>query len=230
MRIFVAGATGVIGRRLVPLLVANGHTVIGTTREAHKVDALRAAGASAVVLDALDRRAVREAVVRARPNVVVHQLTALAAFTDFRKFDEGFVLTNRLRTEGTDNLIAAMKEAGVRRLVAQSYAGGLSFARVGGPVKTEDDPLDPDPPAALRRTIEAIGYLENAVLHTDGVDGTVLRYGLLYGPGTSLGEGGFQLEAVRRRRFPIVGAGSGLSSFIHVDDAASATLAAVETG
>ena len=230
MRIFVAGATGVIGRRLVPPLVANGHTVIGTTRQADKVDALRAAGASPVVLDALDRDAVRKAVVRAEPDVVVHQLTALAAFTDFRKFEEGFVLTNRLRTEGTDNLIAGMKEGGVRRLVAQSYAGGLSFARAGGPVKSEDDPLDPDPPAALRRTIEAIQYLENAVLHTDGVEGTVLRYGLFYGPGTSLGEGGFQLEAIRRRRFPIVGAGTGLSSFIHVDDAASATLAAIETG
>ncbi|MDQ4132918.1 MAG: NAD(P)-dependent oxidoreductase [Actinomycetota bacterium] len=229
MRIFVAGATGVIGRRLVPLLVGNGHTVVGTTRAAHKADTLWAAGASAVVLDALDRDAVREAIARAGPDVVVHQLTALAAFTDFRKFDESFAVTNRLRTQGTDNLIAGMREAGVRRLVAQSFAG-LTFARVGGTVKTEDDPLDPDPPEGLRRTIEAIRYLENAVLHTAGIEGTVLRYGSFYGPGTSLGEGGFLLEGVRHRRFPIVGAGTGLTSFIHVDDAASATVAAIETG
>ena len=229
MRIFVTGATGVIGRRLVPLLVANGHTVVGTTREARKADALRAAGASPVVLDALDPDAVRQAIVRAEPDVVVHQLTALAGFTDFRKFEQSFAITNRLRTEGTDHLIAGMREAGVRRLVAQSYAG-LTFARVGGPVKTEDDPLDPDPPEGFRRTIEAIRYLEKAVLHTDGIEGTVLRYGAFYGPGTSLGEGGFMLEGVRHRRFPIVGRGTGLSSFIHVDDVASATVAAIETG
>lgn len=229
MRIFVAGATGVIGRRLVPLLVANGHTVIGTARTAGKADALRAAGASPVVVDALDRDAVREALIQAEPEVVVHQLTALAGFTDFRKFDEGFAATNRLRTEGTDNLIGGMWEVGVRRLVAQSFAG-WPHARVGGPVKTEDDPLDPHPPAALRRTLEAIQYLEGAVLHTDGIQGTVLRYGGFYGPGTSLGEGGFQLEVVRRRRFPIVGGGTGVTSFIHIEDAATATLAAIETG
>ncbi|MGH2677048.1 MAG: NAD-dependent epimerase/dehydratase family protein [Actinomycetota bacterium] len=229
MRIFVAGATGVIGRRLVPLLVANGHTVIGTARTAGKADALRAAGASPVVVDALDRDAVREALIQAEPEVVVHQLTALAGFTDFRKFDEGFAATNRLRIEATDNLIAGMWEVGVRRLVAQSFAG-WPHARVGGPVKTEDDLLDPHPPAALRRTLEAIRYLEGAVLHTDGIQGTVLRYGGFYGPGTSLGEGGFQLEVVRRRRFPIVGGGTGVTSFIHIDDAAAATLAAIETG
>jgi 2-alkyl-3-oxoalkanoate reductase len=229
MRIFVAGATGVIGRRLVPLLVANGHTVIGTARTAGKADALRAAGASPVVVDALDRDAVREALIRAEPEVVVHQLTALAGFTDFRKFDEGFAVTNRLRTEGTDNLIGGMWEVGVRRLVAQSFAG-WPHARVGGPVKSEEDPLDPHPPAALRRTLEAIQFLEGAVLHTDGVQGTVLRYGGFYGPGTSLGEGGVQLEAVRRRRFPIVGGGTGVTSFIHIDDAATATLAAIESG
>ena len=229
MRIFVAGATGVIGRRLVPLLVANGHTVIGTARTAGKADALRAAGASPVMVDALDRDAVREALIQAEPEVVVHQLTALAGFTDFRRFDEGFAVTNRLRIEGTDNLIGCMWEVGVRRLVAQSFAG-WPHARIGGPVKSEDDPLDQDPPAALRRTLEAIEYLETAVLHTDGIQGTVLRYGGFYGPGTSLGEGGSQLEVVRRRRFPIVGGGTGVTSFIHIDDAATATLAAIETG
>jgi 2-alkyl-3-oxoalkanoate reductase len=229
LRIFVAGATGVIGRRLVPLLVANGHTVIGTTRTPGKADALRGAGARPVALDALDRDAVREALIQAEPDAVVHQLTALDGFTDFRRFDEGFAATNRLRTEGTDNLLAGMWEVGVRRLVAQSFAG-WPHARIGGPVKEEDDPLDPDPPAALRRTLEAIRYLEKAVLHTDGVEGTALRYGGFYGPGTSLGEGGFQLEVVRRRRFPIVGGGTGVTSFIHIDDAATATLAAVEKG
>jgi 2-alkyl-3-oxoalkanoate reductase len=229
MRIFVAGATGAIGRRLVPLLVANGHAVVGTARLAGKADALRAAGARPVVLDALDRDAVREALIQVEPEVVVHQLTALAGFTDFRKFDEGFAATNRLRTEATDNLLAAMKEVGARRFVAQSFAG-WPHERVGGPVKTEEDPLDPHPPAGVRRALEAIRYLEQAVLHTDGVQGTVLRYGGFYGPGTSLGEGGVQLEAVRRRRFPLVGRGTGVTSFIHIEDAATATLTAIESG
>lgn len=229
MRIFVAGATGAIGRRLVPLLVACGHAVIGTTRTVGKADVVRAAGASPVVLDALDQDAVRHALIRAEPEVVVHQATALAGFTDFRKFDEGFAVTNRLRTEGTDNLIAGMTELGVRRLVAQSFAG-WPHARVGGPVKTEDDPLDQDPPDALRRTLDALLHLEAAVLHTDGIEGTVLRYGGFYGPGTSLGEGGLQLEGVRRRRFPVVSPGTGVTSFIHIDDAAAATLAAIESG
>jgi nucleoside-diphosphate-sugar epimerase len=228
MRMFVAGATGAIGQRLVPLLVANGHTVIGTTRTPGKADTLRAAGASPVVLDALDRDAVREALIRAEPEVVVHQATALAGFTDFRKFEEGFAATNRLRTEGTDNLVAGMRELEVRRLVAQSYAG-WPHARIGGPVKTEDDPLDEDPPAALRGALEAIQYLERAVLHTDGIEGTVLRYGGFYGPGTSLYEGGVQLEGVRRRRFPIVGRGTGVTSFIHIGDAATATVVAIES-
>jgi 2-alkyl-3-oxoalkanoate reductase len=229
MRIFIVGATGAIGRRLVSLLVAKGHTVIGTTRTPGKADSLRDAGASPVVLDALDRDAVREALIRAEPDVVVHQATALAGFTDFRRFDEGFAATNRLRTEGTENLIAGMRELEVRRLVAQSYAG-WPHARIGGPVKTEEDPLDEDPPAALRRTLEAIRHLEWAVLHTDGIEGTALRYGGFYGPGTSLGEGGFQLEGIRRRRFPLVGRGTGVTSFIHIDDAATATLAAIERG
>jgi 2-alkyl-3-oxoalkanoate reductase len=227
MRIFIAGATGAIGRRLVPQLVSRGHSVTGTTRTPGKAESLRAAGATPVVLDALDREAVRAALTRARPEVVVHQLTALDGFTDFRKFDQGFGATNRLRTEGTDNLLAGMREAGTGRLVAQSFAG-WPHARVGGPVKSEDDPLDPDPPAALRQALQAIRYLEDAVLHTDGVDGTVLRYGGFYGPGTSLAEGGFLLDAVRRRRFPLVGQGTGIWSFIHIDDAATATVAAIE--
>jgi nucleoside-diphosphate-sugar epimerase len=229
MRIFVAGATGALGRRLVPLLIQDGHRVTGMTRTAGKAAGLRAAGAEAVVADALDRDAVLAAVVAARPEVVVHELTALAQMTDFRRLDEGFALTNRLRTEGTDHLLAAARAAGTRRFVAQSFAG-WPFARVGGPVKTEDDPLDPDPPAELRRTLDAIRHLESAVLAAEGIEGVVLRYGGFYGPGTSAGEGGYLLDDLRRRRFPLVGAGTGVWSFVHIDDAATATVAAVERG
>ncbi len=230
MKVFVAGATGALGRRLVPLLVSNGHAVVGTTRAVSKAEWLRAAGASPVVLDALDREAVIKALIQAEPDVVVHQLTALAKFTDFRKLDEGFSATNRLRTEGTDNLLAGVRQLRVRRIVAQSYAWPGAFARTGGFIKTEDDPFDPDPPAALRRTVEAMRHVERAVLEAHDVEGTVLRYGSFYGPGTSLGEGGFQLEGVRRRQFPIVAGGTGVTSFIHIDDAATATLAAIERG
>ena len=228
MKIFLAGATGAVGARLVPMLVEHGHTLVGTTTTPGKVEGLRRAGASPVVLDLLDGDAVVEEVARAEPDVVVDQATALAGFTDFRKLAAGFAVTNRLRTEGTDHLLRAMHRAGVRRIVAQSYAGPGAFPRTGGTVKTEEDGFDPDPPAAMRRTVEAMGYLERAVLGAEGVEGTVLRYGGFYGPGTSLGEGGFQLEAVRRRRFPIVGAGTGVTSFIHIDDVAAATLLAVE--
>jgi 2-alkyl-3-oxoalkanoate reductase len=229
MRIFVAGATGALGRRLVPLLVASGHQVTAMTRTAGKAAGLRAAGAEPVVADALDREAVAGAVATARPEVVVHQLTDLAATTNLRRFDAGFAATNRLRTEGTDHLLAAARAAGARRFVAQSFAG-WPFARIGGPVKTEDDPLDPDPPAELRRTLDAIRHLEAAVLGTEGIEGVVLRYGGFYGPGTSAGAGGYMLDDLRRRRFPVVGAGSGVWSFIHIDDAAAATAAAVERG
>jgi 2-alkyl-3-oxoalkanoate reductase len=229
MRIFVAGATGALGRRLVPQLVAGGHRVTGMTRSPGKAGWLRAAGAEPVVADALDRDDVLRVVAAARPEVVVHQLTDLAAMTNFRKFDAGFAATNRLRTKGTDHLLAAARAAGARRLVAQSFAG-WPFARVGGPVKTEDDPLDPDPPAQLRRTLDAIRHLEAAVAQAEGIEGLVLRYGGFYGPGTSAGEGGYVLEDLRRRRLPIVGAGTGVWSFVHIDDAAAATVAAVERG
>jgi 2-alkyl-3-oxoalkanoate reductase len=229
MRIFVAGATGVLGRRLVPLLVSGGHQVTGMTRSPGKVAALRAAGAQPVVADALDRDDLVRVVTAARPEVVVHQLTDLAGMTNFRRFDAGFAATNRLRTEGTGHLLAAARAAGTRRLVAQSFAG-WPFARVGGPVKTEDDPLDPDPPAELRRTLDAIRELEAAVVGAEGIEGLVLRYGGFYGPGTSAGEGGYVLDELRRRRFPIVGAGTGVWSFVHIDDAAAATMAAVERG
>jgi 2-alkyl-3-oxoalkanoate reductase len=229
MRIFVAGATGALGRRLVSLLVEGGHQVTGMTRTAGKAAGLRAAGAEPAVAEALDRDAVLRAVLAARPEVVVHQLTALAGMTSFRRIDQEFALTNRLRTEGTDHLLAAARAAGAGRFVAQSFAG-WPFARVGGPVKTEDDPLDPDPPARLRQTLDAIRHLESAVLGAEGIEGVVLRYGGFYGPGTSAGEGGSMLDDLRRRRLPLVGAGTGVWSFVHIDDAATATVAAIERG
>ena len=227
MRIFLAGATGAVGRRLVPLLVEAGHAVVGTTRDRQRVQALEAAGAHGVVLDALDRDAVMAAVTEAKPDAVVHELTALSGPADLRRFDKYFATTNRLRTQGTDNLLAAAIAAGSSRFVAQSFTGWPN-QRSGSLVKTEEDLLDPYPTAASRRTLAAIRHLESTVTGTSAIDGVVLRYGGLYGPGNSLGAGGELLETVRRRRLPIVGGGPGVWSFGHVDDAAAATLLAVE--
>jgi nucleoside-diphosphate-sugar epimerase len=229
MRVFVAGATGALGRRLIPLLVRSGHSVAAMTRSPAKTDALRAAGAEPFVADALDASAVMTAVKQAAPEVVVHELTAIPATLNVRKWDTEFAATNRLRTEGTDNLLAAARAAGARRFVAQSYAG-WSSARAGGPVKTEEDPLDPNPPSALRTTLDAIRYLENAVCSAAGIEGVVLRYGGFYGPGTSIGEGSAMLEQIRKRQIPIVGGGTGVWSFLHIDDAAQATAVAIEHG
>jgi nucleoside-diphosphate-sugar epimerase len=225
MRIFVAGATGAVGKRLVPLLVAIGHEVSGTTRSADKASLLRAGGAEPVVVDALDRDAVMAAVRNASPEVVVHQLTALPGLPG-RNFDQAFALTNRLRTEGLDYLLDGARAAGARRVIAQSYAG-WPYAREGGPVKTEEDPLDPHPRASMRETLAAIHHVEDTVTAADGL---VLRYGALYGPGTSLSASGEITEMVRKRRFPIVGKGTGVWSFAHIDDVAGATLAAIERG
>jgi nucleoside-diphosphate-sugar epimerase len=227
LRIFLAGASGTLGRRLVPQLVARGHDVVGTTRS--RADELRALGAEPTILDPLDASAVREAVVRAQPDVVVHQLTALSGLGLERNFDKAFAMTNRLRTEGTDHLIAAARAAGARRLVWQSYAG-WPYARDGGPLKTEDDPLDPDPPADVRESLAAIRHLEQAVIGARDMEGLVLRYGGFYGPGTSLEPGGQHLELIQKRKFPIGGDGAGIWSFVHIDDAAAATVAAIEGG
>jgi len=227
LRIFLAGASGTLGRRLVPQLVARGHHVVGTTRSPDRAAVLEDLGAEPVIVDPLDARAVRDAVVAARPDVVVHQLTALAGMGMSRNFDRTFAETNRLRTEGTDHLIAAARAAGARRLVWQSYAG-WPYAREGGPIKTEDDPLDPEPPADARESLAAIRHLEAAVIGAEGLEGVVLRYGGFYGPTTSIDKGGEHLELIRKRRFPIGGNGAGVWSFVHIDDAAAATVAAIE--
>ena len=221
MRVFVAGAGGAIGARLVPQLVARGHEVVATSRSEEKAGRLRALGAEPVALDLLDRVAVLQAVGAARPDAVVHEATALAGMSDVRHFDRTFAATNRLRTEGTDNLLAAVRAVGGAHVVAQSYAG-WPYARDGRPVKTEEDPLDPEPVPAMRETLAAIRHLEDAVL---AAGGTVLRYGGLYGSPDDV-----QLEPVRKRRFPIVGDGAGVWSFVHLDDAATATVLAVERG
>jgi nucleoside-diphosphate-sugar epimerase len=221
MKVLVAGATGSVGSRLVPQLVERGHEVVGTSRSTSSAERLRALGATPVVLDVLDPGETRDVVASAKPDAIVHEATALAGKNDLKHFDESFAGTNRLRTAGTDNLLAAARENGVTRVVAQSYAG-WPYARKGGPVKSEGDPLDPAPVPEMRETLDAIEYLERRV--TDA-GGTVLRYGGLYGAPDDV-----QVELVRKRRFPIVGDGGGVWSFVHLDDAASATVLAVEQG
>jgi nucleoside-diphosphate-sugar epimerase len=213
--------------------VANGHQVVATTRSTDKLEALRATGAEPAVLDVLDRDAVTGTVVRARPNAVVHEATALSAASlgNLRKFDDEFTPTNRLRAEGTDNLLAAVRSANASRFVVQSFAG-WPYAREGGPAKTEEDPLDPNPPKSMRRTLAAIRHLEATVLGADGIEGIVLRYGGFYGPDTGISLSadhvGAQVEAIRKRRFPVIGNGAGVWSFVHIDDAAAATATAIE--
>ena len=221
MRVFVAGATGAIGARLVPQLVERGHEVIGASRTAERAGRLEAQGAEPVLLDLLDGGAVRAAVLAARPDAIVHQGTALAGGLDTRHFDRSFAPTNRLRTEGTDALLAAARAAGVARIVAQSYAG-WPYGRDGARVKTEDDPLDPDPLPGMREALEAIRYVEDRLVDVGGI---ALRYGGFYGSPNDV-----QVELVRKRLFPVVGDGEGVWSFVHLDDAAAATVLALERG
>ena len=236
MKVFVAGATGALGRALVPQLVARGHEVVGMTRSAAKQDLVRSLGARPVVADALDPEAVAEGVASAEPEVIVHQLTALSGPMSMREARHpersvGAIMTNRLRTEATDHLLAAGRAVGARRFVAQSF-GAFRFARTGGPVQTEADPLDPDAPGPRQPGLEAILYLEQAVTTIEWGEGLALRYGGFYGPGTgiSLAPDAVMAAPVRKRRFPIVGDGGGVWSHIHVDDAAAATAVAVERG
>ncbi|HEX5194826.1 MAG TPA: NAD(P)-dependent oxidoreductase [Solirubrobacteraceae bacterium] len=228
MRVFVAGATGAIGRPLVPRLVFAGHEVHGMTRSPDKAPLLQELGATPVIADALDPEQVAAAVGNAQPDVIVHQLTAIAEALDMRHFDRDFALTSRLRTEGTDHLLSAGQAIGVKRFVAQSYFAG--YERTGGPVKFEDDPVDPTPAREMRQTYAAILHLERAVLEAHWTEGIVLRYGAFYGPGTSMVPDSEQADLVRKRRYPLVGDAAGVWSFIHVADAADATVAAIEHG
>ncbi len=220
----VMGATGAVGRRLLPMLIDEGHEVVAVTRTPGKADGLRALGALPVVCDALDREAVLGAVLGAEPEVVVHQMTALSDDFDPRRFDRTFAQTNRLRTEGTRHLIAAARAAGTRRVIAQSFTG-WPFARDGAMVKDEDAPLDPEPVPGMRATHAAIVECETLVRAEP--EGVVLRYGGFYGPGTSMSTDGEMAELVRKRRVPVVGDGRGTWSFTHVDDAAGGVLAAL---
>ena len=224
MRVLVAGATGVVGQQLVPQLIAAGHQVTATTRSDGKAGGLRDAGADVAIADGLDAVAVGEAVARAEPEVVIHQMTALSAGFDFRHPSRTFAQTNVLRTKGLDNLLAAAQAAGVRRVIAQSYTGWPN-ARTGGPVKTEEDPLDPDPPAEMRPTLEAIRYLEQAVLASP-MEEVALRYGNLYGPGAS----DLLVGLIKKRQVPVIGDAAGIWPWLHVQDAASATVAALNLG
>jgi nucleoside-diphosphate-sugar epimerase len=227
MRVFLAGAMGAIGQRLVPLLVAGGHHVIATTRTPEKLERLSAQGAEPLVVDGLDRDAVMKAVVAAHPDAIVHQMTALTSMRSLKHFDDEFAVTNRLRTEGTSHLLAAARAAGTHKFVAQSYTGWPN-ERQGGRVKTEEDPLDRDPPKAMTKTLDAIRALEDRVKNAEGVAGTVLRYGSLYGPGTSMSDQGEIVELIRQRKFPLIGNGAGVWSFLHVADAARSAQLALE--
>jgi 2-alkyl-3-oxoalkanoate reductase len=230
MKIFIAGASGAIGRQLVPQLVAGGHEVVGTTRSAAKTGALRALGAEPVIVDALDPDSVADVVAKAEPEVIVHQLTALSGPPNFRHVKRLAAATNRLRTEGTDHLLAAARAVGVRKFVAQSNA--IWVERSSGPVTDENGRLEPNPPADAESLVAALRHLEDAVTGISWADGIALRYGAFYGPGTGVeaAPDAVMAELIRKRRFPIVGGGGGVWSWVHITDAASATVAAIERG
>lgn len=229
MKVFVAGATGAVGRALIPVLVKRHHEVVGTTRSADRLGAIRALGAEPVLMDGLDAGSVLEAMRTSKPDVIVHQMTALSGVKNLRHFDAAFAQTNRLRKEGTAHLIAAAREVGTSRIVVQSYTG-WTHSPTGDSLKTEADPLDPAPPRTMRETLDAIRALERSVLTVSDLQGIVLRYGSFYGPGTPICPGGEIAELVRTRRLPIVGSGTGVWPFIHMEDVALATALAIERG
>jgi 2-alkyl-3-oxoalkanoate reductase len=232
MKILVAGASGAMGRALIPLLVRAGHDVVGMVQRPRSAEVVHSLGAEPRTADALDAVAVLSCFREVRPQVVIHQLTAIPAALDMRHFDREFALTNLLRTEGTRHLLAAAVEVGATHFLAQSFAG-WTYGRKGNgksKLKSEEDALDPDPPRRLRTTLDALKSLERGVLSESRVTGTVLRYGAFYGPHTSIAKNGSIVQAVRRRKLPLVGEGAGVWSFVHIDDAASATAAAVESG
>jgi nucleoside-diphosphate-sugar epimerase len=225
VRVFVAGATGVIGRALVRRLIAAGHEVTGMTRSPERAGQIRALGAEPVVCDALERDALTRAVIGANPDAVIHQLTSIPARLEPRKYKSQLAATNRLRRDGTSNLVAAATASGARKLAAQSIA--FAYAPIGEWTKDEDAPLALESPPPLDEAIGAVADLETQVLRAGG---TVLRYGLFYGPGTQFAADGFYAELVRKRRLPVIGSGEGRWSFIHIEDAAAATIAALERG
>jgi len=228
MRILVAGATGALGRHLVPRLIAAGHQVIGTTRHPAKVDMIRQLGGEPAVVDALDEAKVRQVVRSVRPEVIVHEMTDLSGAADLRHFDQVFATSNRLRTTGLDHLLAAARETAVTRIVAQSYCG-WPYAREGSAVKSETDLLDPHPPREFRRSLDAIRYLEGHVTRGSDLEGVVLRYGAFYGVDTGLFDRLF-VDQIAKRHTPVIGSGEGWWSFVHIEDAADATTLAVEHG
>jgi nucleoside-diphosphate-sugar epimerase len=229
MRIFLAGGTGAIGRRLIPMLVADGHQVIASTRFPSKFEDLRSLGAEPVEMDGLNRDEVLRRVVPAKPDVVIHQMTAIATVRDWRNLDRSFAETNRLRVEGTKYLMEAARQAGARRLIAQSYTGWPN-ERKGSRIKTEADPLDPNPPSGAASVVRSAAELERIVPAAEGLTGIVLRYGAFYGPGTSIAFDGDLVQRIRAGKLPLIGGGAGVWSFIHVDDAANATRLAVDRG
>lgn len=229
MRIFIAGATGAMGTRLVGLLTEAGHDVFGSSRNDTGRAAVDALGATGIVMDPFDAASVDAAVAEAKPDVIVHQLTALSSLSgNLKKWDRDFALTNRLRTESTDHLLAAARAHGVRRFVAQSYGGHWTNQRTGGPVKTEADPLIDDPGKEARQSLAAIKHVERATTTAPGIEGVVLRYGNFYGPGNTMSRTGEMGEAVRKGKFPVVGGGTGVWSWLHIDDGAAATVAAID--
>ena len=229
MKVLVTGGTGAIGKFLLPLLLENKHEVVALTRSVTKAPELEDSGVTAIIVDPLDKPGLTAAVRRAEPDVIIHQLSALSGVGNFRKFDQEFALTNRFRTEVTDTLLAAARTIGTRRFIAQSYCG-WPYAKKGGPVKTEEDPLDPKPPESFTKTLAAIRSLEDKISSTTFLEAIALRYGMFYGPGTAIGKGGAILKMAKKRRFPIVGGGGGVWSFIHILDAARATVAAISRG
>jgi 2-alkyl-3-oxoalkanoate reductase len=228
LRVFFAGATGVVGRRLLPRLVADGHEVTAMTRTPAKADGIRAAGAEPAVTDALDAEAVRDAVVASRPEVVVNHLTDLPQEIDPRKLERMYAANDRIRTVAAPNLAAAARAAGARRIVAQSIA--FAYAPLGAPIKDESAPLYEGAPVPFDRSVEAVIALERATTASEGIEGVALRFGWWYGPGTSYAADGFTAEQVRKRRFPIIGGGAGVFSFVHIDDVVEATVTALDRG